>query len=134
MQTAVARKAQASTTPHVEFVCIKNFGKTETGPFTVRVQLMVNGRMDSSQGISSTGILDAAANAIKNLVPHGKTTQTGYEVVSTGVGSQAIAKASVTLQCFGRLYAGEAQDTDTVTSSVKAYVDALNNLKSQIAI
>ena len=43
-------------------------------------------------------------------------------------GTDAQAQVSVRLEEDGRIATGQAADTDTLTASAKAYVNALNNL------
>ena len=46
-------------------------------------------------------------------------------------GTDAQAQVSVRLEEDGRIATGQAADTDTLTASAKAYVNALNNLMAR---
>jgi 2-isopropylmalate synthase len=51
-----------------------------------------------------------------------------FQVHAVTEGTDAQAQVSVRLEEDGRIATGQAADTDTLTASAKAYVNALNNL------
>ena len=51
-----------------------------------------------------------------------------FQVHAVTEGTDAQAQVSVRLEDDGRIATGSAADTDTLTASAKAYVNALNNL------
>ena len=73
------------------------------------------------------GPVDAAFNAIKELVPHGARLQL-YQVHAVTQGTDAQAEVTVRLDEDGRTVNGQAADTDTMVASAKAYINALNKL------
>jgi 2-isopropylmalate synthase len=73
------------------------------------------------------GPVDAAFNAVKELVPHGARLQL-YQVHAVTEGTDAQATVSVRMEEDGKIVTGQSADTDTVVASVKAYVNALNKL------
>ena len=70
---------------------------------------------------------DAVFNAIHKIVPHSAALRL-FQVHAVTEGTDAQAQVSVRLEEDGRIATGAAADTDTLTASAKAYVNALNNL------
>jgi len=79
---------------------------------------------------SGDGPVDAVFNAIHEIVPH-KAALRLFQVHAVTEGTDAQAQVSVRLEEDGRIATGQAADTDTLTASAKAYVNALNNLFSR---
>jgi 2-isopropylmalate synthase len=73
------------------------------------------------------GPVDAVFNAIHQLVPHSAVLRL-FQVHAVTEGTDAQAQVSVRLEEDGRIATGQAADTDTLTASATAYVNALNNL------
>ena len=69
-------------------------------------------------------------NAIRKCAPHEATLRL-FQVHAVTEGTDAQAQVSVRLEEDGRIATGSAADTDTLTASAKAYVNALNNLFSR---
>jgi 2-isopropylmalate synthase len=76
------------------------------------------------------GPVDAVFNAIHEIVPHAAALRL-FQVHAVTEGTDAQAQVSVRLEEDGRIATGQAADTDTLTASAKAYVNALNNLFSR---
>ncbi|MDO9473896.1 MAG: 2-isopropylmalate synthase [Caulobacter sp.] len=79
---------------------------------------------------SGDGPVDAVFNAIHEIVPHQAALRL-FQVHAVTEGTDAQAQVSVRLEEDGRIATGAAADTDTLTASAKAYVNALNNLFSR---
>jgi len=73
------------------------------------------------------GPVDAVFNAIHEIVPHTAVLRL-FQVHAVTEGTDAQAQVSVRLEEDGRIATGQAADTDTLTASATAYVNALNNL------
>ena len=73
------------------------------------------------------GPVDAAFNCVKALVPHNARLQL-YQVHAVTEGTDAQATVSVRIEEDGRIVTGQSADTDTVVSSTRAYIHALNRL------
>jgi 2-isopropylmalate synthase len=73
------------------------------------------------------GPVDATFNAIRLLVPHEAVLEL-YQVHAVTEGTDAQAEVSVRLCEDGRVVTGRGTDTDTLVSSARAYVSALNKL------
>ena len=68
-------------------------------------------------------------NAIREVAPHAAVLRL-FQVHAVTEGTDAQAQVSVRLEEDGRIATGQAADTDTLTASAKAYVNALNNLSA----
>ena len=103
---------------HLRVVC-----GTES-PQSAEMRLAVDGE-EKSTTATGDGPVDATFNAVKALVPHEVRLQL-YRVHAVTEGTDAQATVSVRLESGGRIFTGQAADTDTVVSSAKAYLNALN--------
>ncbi len=75
------------------------------------------------------GPVDASFRAVKSLVESDPVLEL-YSVHSITGGTDALGEVSVRLKENGRIVNGHGSDTDIVTASVRAYIDALNRLGS----
>ena len=82
---------------------------------------------EKSVTATGDGPVDAAFKAVSALFPHKARLQL-YQVHAVTEGTDAQATVSVRMEEDGRIATGQAADTDTLTASAKAYVNALNNL------
>ncbi len=96
------------------------------GPQTAELTLTVEGHPRSTTRVGD-GPVDAVFNAIRELVPHTAMLRL-YQVHAVTEGTDAQAQVSVRLEEEGHISTGTAADTDTLTASAMAYVNALNNL------
>ncbi len=90
------------------------------------VQLHVDGVLKEASA-SGDGPIDAAFNAIKELVPH-EANLVLFKAEALTPDTDAQAKATIRLEENGKLVDGQGSDTDTVVASARAYVHALNKL------
>ena len=97
-----------------------------TGPQTAELQLDIDGEIKGTSA-SGDGPVDATFNAIKNLFPHEASLQL-FQVDAVTEGSDAQAGVTVRLEENGKTVNGQGSDTDTVVSSCRAYLHALNKL------
>jgi len=96
------------------------------GPQSAELTLAIDG-VERSTVATGDGPVDAVFNAIRELVPHTAMLRL-YQVHAVTEGTDAQAQVTVRLEEDGRISTGVAADTDTMTSSAMAYVNALNNL------
>jgi 2-isopropylmalate synthase len=96
------------------------------GPQEAHLTLVVDGA-ESSAVATGDGPVDAVFNAIHQIVPHAAVLRL-FQVHAVTEGTDAQAQVSVRLEEDGRIATGQAADTDTLTASAAAYVNALNNL------
>jgi 2-isopropylmalate synthase len=96
------------------------------GPQTADLTLEIDG-VEKSTTAHGDGPVDATFNAISTLFPHTAHLQL-YQVDAVTEGSDAQAGVTVRLEEKGKMVNGQASDTDTVVSSCRAYLHALNKL------
>ena len=102
---------------------------TETGESPqAEVTLWMNGD-EASALATGGGVVDATFKAIESLVNSGSALQL-YSVSNVTGGTDSLGDTSVRLEKGGRIVNGQGSDTDIVTSSAKAYINALNKLMS----
>jgi 2-isopropylmalate synthase len=96
------------------------------GPQRATMKLSIDGAtlIEECEG---NGPVDAVFNCIKALVPHEATLDL-YQVHAVTEGTDAQAEVSVRLSESGKTVTGQAADPDTLVSSAKAYLGALNKL------
>jgi len=97
----------------------------------VEVTLWIDGD-EASALASGSGVIDATFKAIESLVDSGASLQL-YSVNNVTDGTDSLGETSVRMEKAGRIVNGQGSDTDIVTSSAKAYVNALNKLLSDSA-
>jgi 2-isopropylmalate synthase len=97
------------------------------GPQSATLTLEIDGQHKTVQS-TGNGPVDATFNAIHRLISHEAKLEL-YQVHAVTEGTDAQAEVSVRLaDQSGRLYTGRAADPDTLVSSAKAYIVALNKL------
>lgn len=100
---------------------------TQTGDApTATITLWVDGeeKTASSEG---GGVVDATFKAIEKLVNSGATLEL-YSVSNVTNGTDSLGETTVRMEKAGRIVNGQGADTDIVTASAKAYINALNKL------
>jgi len=96
------------------------------GPQEAALTLVFDGA-EKSAVATGDGPVDAVFNAIREIVPHAAELRL-FQVHAVTEGTDAQAQVSVRLEEDGRIATGASADTDTLTASAMAYVNALNNL------
>lgn len=86
--------------------------------------LWVNGQEHSAQA-KGGGVVDATFKAIEQIVQSGTTLEL-YSVSNVTDGTDSLGETTVRLEKGGRIVNGQGSDTDIVTASAKAYINALN--------
>ncbi len=99
------------------------------GPQEAQLTLVVDG-VEKSATATGDGPVDAVFNAIQAVSPHAAVLRL-FQVHAVTEGTDAQAQVSVRLEEDGRIATGQAADTDTLTASAMAYVNALNNLSAR---
>ena len=96
------------------------------GPQRAVLELEVDGAVQSAEA-TGDGPVDATFNAIRALFPH-EARLVLFSVGAVTEGTDAQAKTTVRLEEGGKMVDGQGADTDTIVSSARAYVHALNKL------
>jgi 2-isopropylmalate synthase len=99
------------------------------GPQQADLALAIDGVVTTATA-TGDGPVDAVFNAIRQLAPHGAALRL-FQVHAVTEGTNAQARVTVRLEEEGRIATGLAADTDTLTASAMAYVNALNNLAAR---
>ena len=95
-------------------------------PKSADVVLTIDGE-DHAATSQGDGPVDAVYTAIDSLVDHDAVLKV-YSVQAVTDGIDAQATVSVRLEEGGKIVQGQAADTDTIVSSARAYIIALNKL------
>ena len=122
---ALVDDALASSADKVQVKHLRVIAGTE-GPQEAFLTVTIEG-VERSANATGDGPVDAVFNAIHAVVPHEAVLRL-FQVHAVTEGTDAQAQVSVRLEDDGRIATGSAADTDTLTASAKAYVNALNNL------
>jgi 2-isopropylmalate synthase len=122
---ALVDDALASGADRIQVKHLRVIAGTE-GPQEAFLTVTVEGEEKSAQA-TGDGPVDAVFNAIHAVMPHDAILRL-FQVHAVTEGTDAQAQVSVRLEEDGRIATGQAADTDTLTASAKAYVNALNNL------
>jgi 2-isopropylmalate synthase len=99
------------------------------GPQAATLTLDLDGVHKTVQA-TGNGPVDAVFNAIKAIIPHEAVLEL-YQVHAVTQGTDAQAEVSVRLQSEGNTFTGKGADPDTLVSSAKAYLSALNKLTAK---
>jgi len=125
---ALVDDALASGADRIQVKSLRVVAGTE-GPQTADLVLTVDGE-ERVSAATGDGPVDAVFHAIRQAVPHESDLRL-FQVHAVTEGTDAQAQVSVRLEEDGRIATGQAADTDTLTASAKAYVNALNNLSAR---
>mgnify|MGYP001374753629 CR=1 FL=1 len=91
---------------------------------------MINGN-EQSASAKTSGAVDATFNAILSLVDIDPKLQL-YSVTNVTQGTDSLGEVNVRLEYEGKIVNGQGVDTDIITSSAKAYVNALNKVMTNV--
>jgi 2-isopropylmalate synthase len=125
---ALVDDALASQADRVQVKHLRVIAGTE-GPQEAFLTVTIDGE-EKSANATGDGPVDAVFNAIHKVAPHEAILRL-FQVHAVTEGTDAQAQVSVRLEEDGRIATGQAADTDTLTASAKAYVNALNNLMAR---
>ncbi len=98
-----------------------------TGPQTADICLEIEG-VEKCQKVEGNGPVDAIFKAIRTIVPHEGAKLQLYQVHAVTGGTDAQAEVTVRLEEDGKTVTGQGADSDTLVSSARAYIHALNKL------
>jgi 2-isopropylmalate synthase len=125
---ALVDDSLARGSDRVQVKALRVIAGTE-GPQEAQLTLVIDG-VERSATATGDGPVDAVFNAIHELAPHTAVLRL-FQVHAVTEGTDAQAQVSVRLEEDGRIATGQAADTDTLTASAMAYVNALNNLSAR---
>ena len=112
--------AQKIRLKYLQVVCGKNAVPMAT------VKLVIDGE-ECTATSSGNGPIDAAFQAVKSLV-HRKITLEEFLVQAITRGTDDVGKVHIQIENRGNIYYGFSANTDIVTASVEAYVNAISKI------
>ena len=112
--------AQKIRLKYLQVVCGKNSIPMAT------VRLVIDGE-ECTATSSGNGPVDAAFKAVKSLV-HRKINLEEYLVQAITRGTDDVGKVHIQIENKGNIYYGFSANTDIVTASVEAYVNAISKI------
>ncbi len=125
---ALVDSEMASATNRIKLVSLTVIAGTGSAQ-RATVTLDVDGQHKTHEA-TGDGPVDATFNAIKAIVPH-EALLPLYQVSAVTEGTDAQAEVMVRLEHEGQTATGRSADTDTMVSSARAYVIALNKLQQK---
>ncbi len=103
----------------LQVVCGKGLKATAT------VKIMINDT-EHLESATGNGPIDAAFTAVKNIIKR-KIKLEEFLIQAITRGSDDIGKVHIQIQRKGRMYYGFSANTDIITASVEAFIDAIAN-------
>lgn len=96
---------------------------------TATIKLRIDDEEAVQESATGDGPVDAIFNAIDRVL-NMKYTVENYQLRSVTSGRQALGEAQLRIRSNGKSFSGRGLSTDIVEASAKAYVNAINELKS----
>jgi 2-isopropylmalate synthase len=115
-----AEQTRAIKLKYLNVVC----GKSAVPMATV--QLVIEGEVCTATA-SGSGPVDAALNAVRQLI-NKKVNLEEYLVQTVTRGSDDVGKVHIQVENKGNIYYGFSANTDIVTASCEAYIDAISKI------
>ena len=125
LQALVSEEAVTKVSEHYRLVSLR--AHCETGILPQAKVVMNLGSEEHEAEAQGGGPVDATFKAIEQIVASGAELQL-YSVNNITSGTDAQGEVTVRLSKGGRIVNGQGADTDIVTASAKAYLNALNKL------
>ena len=122
---ALVDDQMARANDQIRFVALEVHAGSKAPP-SATLELTIDGRNVSATA-TGNGPIDATFNAVKALMPH-KAELVLYQVKAATGGTDAQAETTVRLEENGYTVNGQGADPDTIVSSARAYIHALNKL------
>jgi 2-isopropylmalate synthase len=125
IQALVMDTELASANERVKLIAMRVHSETGETP-VASVTLSIDGEEKSAQA-NGDGPVDAAYRAIEMVMNSGvRLLLYSVNAITTGTDSQG--EVTVRLESGGRIVNGQGADTDIIVASVKAYLNALNQM------
>ncbi len=121
---AVAALEEEQSVSLVAFRCCSETGETPVADVTLKID-----GEEKKSSAAGDGPVDAAFKAIDAILDV-KAELLLYSVNNITTGTDAQGEVTVRLERGGRVVNGQGSDTDIVIASAKAYLNALNRLRS----
>ena len=124
LQALVSDTKKAAEEEHYKLVLLEATARTGETP-EARVVLNIAGQ-ETMATATGAGPVDAAFKAIESMAQSHSTLQL-YSVNAITAGTDSQGEVTVRLEKGGRIVNGHGADTDIITASAKAYLNALNH-------
>ncbi|CAG1770525.1 2-isopropylmalate synthase [uncultured bacterium] len=125
LQTLISEVGFEAEDENIKFVSLRACSETgETPHSTITLNI---GNHEVTGEASGGGVVDATFKAIEKLIQSNATLEL-YSVNNVTTGTDSQGEVTVRLEKGGRIVNGLGADTDIVTASAKAYINALNRL------
>jgi 2-isopropylmalate synthase len=124
---ALISEASIDADEEIKFIALKVCSETGEIP-RAYVTLSINNREVSADSEGS-GAVDASLRAVDQLVDNSAALRL-YSVNNITDGTDAQGEVTVRLEQDGKIVNGLGSDTDIVIASAKAYINAINKIKS----
>jgi 2-isopropylmalate synthase len=124
---ALISEAFVDADEEIKFIALKVCSETGEIP-RAYVTLRINNR-EVSADAEGSGAVDASLRAVDQLVDN-SAALTLYSVNNITDGADAQGEVTVRLEQDGKIVNGLGSDTDIVIASAKAYINAINKIKS----
>ena len=126
LQALVTDRATEQRNEPIRFVKMSLSSRTGDAP-QASITLSIDGE-EHSASATGDGVIDAAFKAVEAVTPT-ESELLLYSVNNITSGTDSQGEVSVRLSQNGRIVNGQGSDTDIVSASVKAYINALNKLQ-----
>ena len=125
LQTLISEVGFEGEDENIKFVSLRACSETGEIPHSA-VTLNVSNHEITGKS-SGGGVVDATFKAIESVIQSNATLEL-YSVNNVTTGTDSQGEVTVRLEKGGRIVNGSGADTDIVTASAKAYINALNRL------
>lgn len=125
LQTLISEASFEAEDENIKLISLRACSETgETPNATITLRVNNTEVTDNAEG---GGVVDATFKAIEKLIQSNGTLEL-YSVNNVTTGTDSQGEVTVRLEKAGRIVNGLGADTDIVTASAKAYINALNKL------
>ena len=90
------------------------------------IRLIIDGEKHLATA-SGNGPIDAALNAVRQLIQQ-KVTLEEFLIQAITRGTDDVGKVHIQVENKGKVYYGFSANTDIITASVEAYIDAVSKV------
>ncbi|MSP28628.1 MAG: 2-isopropylmalate synthase [Methylococcales bacterium] len=127
LQMLISEASFEAEDEHIKLIALKACSETGETPRST-VTLRVN-NVEVTDTATGGGVVDATFTAIEQMCQSAASLEL-YSVNNVTTGTDSQGEVTVRLEKEGRIVNGLGADTDIVTASAKAYINALNKLLS----
>ncbi|MFI3189764.1 2-isopropylmalate synthase [Crenothrix sp. D3] len=127
LQMLISEASFEAEDEHIKLIALKACSETGETPVST-VTLRVN-NVEVTDTATGGGVVDATFKAIEQMCQSAASLEL-YSVNNVTTGTDSQGEVTVRLEKEGRIVNGLGADTDIVTASAKAYINALNKLLS----